>query len=181
GIKELRDKIKQTAKKIENPTDIKTQKITVGILGYPNTGKSSLINLLIGKKSAGTGAEAGFTKGLQKIKLTPDIVLIDSPGVIPESKYSSSKKEAIAQHTKLGGRSYSQVKNPELSVARIMKEYPGILESFYNLKLRSKRNVEELIEKLGRKKGFLKKGNKVNEDKTARFILKNWQEGKIKP
>ncbi len=177
GIADLRTRIKIEAKKISKPVD-ERGKITVGVIGYPNTGKSSLINILIGKSSAGTGHEAGFTKGIQKLKLTSEILLLDSPGVIPRRQYSSIDKKLISQQTKLGGRSYEQVKEPELVVARLVSEFPDVLEKFY--KIKADGDSEILIEKLGRKKGLLKKGNKVNEDQTARVILKDWQEGKIK-
>lgn len=101
GVKELRNLIKRQAKDVQKLGEI--EKVNVGIIGYPNTGKSSLINLLIGKNSAKTAAEAGFTKGLQKLKLSPGILLIDSPGIIPEEQYSAIKRDAITQHTKLGG------------------------------------------------------------------------------
>jgi len=189
GSKDLRNLIKTLAKqveKIESRTlkgdKIKDkggeEQIVVGVIGYPNTGKSTLINLLIGKSSAGTGAEAGFTKGIQKLKLAKDIILLDSPGVIPQKEYSGTKQKAIAKHTKVSGRSYSQVKNPEQIIAELIKEYSKTFDKHY--KIKSKANAEILIEELGRKKGFLKKAGEINEDKTARFILKEWQEGKIK-
>lgn len=187
GIKSLRDLIKKESKKIEKPQKKIIKKghiqksedetISVGIIGYPNTGKSSLINLLIGKSSAGVGSDAGFTKNIQKLKLTPEIMLLDSPGVIPKKEFSYTESEKIARRAIIGGRSYSQVKEPDIVIAEMMKEYPGILEKFYNID--AKGNSEILIEKLGKQKGFLKKGGKVNEDSTARFILKEWQSGKI--
>lgn len=172
GIRRLREQIKIQAKKI------KKDKIVVGVIGYPNTGKSSLINVLIGKSSARTGAEAGFTKAIQKLKLDSNIVLLDSPGVIPEKEYSGIQKEKIAEHTLVGGRSYAQVKEPDLVIAKLIKEYPNVLEKFY--KINAKGNSEILIEELGKKKGFRKKRGEVNEDKTSRYILKDWQTGKIK-
>ena len=176
GTKDLRNKIKIESKKIKLID--KNEKIAIGIIGYPNTGKSSLINILIGKSKAGTGSEAGYTKGIQKLKLTPGIMLIDSPGIIPKKEYSSIEQTKIAKQTKIGGRSFSQVKNPEFVVASIMKEFRGVLEKYYKIKAKS--NSELLIEELGKRKGFLKKGGVIEEDKTARFILKEWQQGKIK-
>lgn len=174
-IKKLRDLIKIFSKKIKKPFG---EKIIVGIIGYPNTGKSSLINLLIGKSSAGVGSEAGFTRGIQKLRLDENILLLDSPGVIPEKQYSHIEKEKISKQTIAGGRSYSQVKEPEIVVAKLIQVYPNVLEKFYNIQ--AKGDSEILIEELGRKKGFLKKGGLVDIDRTARFILRDWQIGEIK-
>jgi len=174
GITELRDKIKVEAMKIKK--EGKYTRVQVGIIGYPNTGKSSLINLLIRKTSAKTGSEAGFTKGIQKLRLTEDILLLDSPGVIPADEYSMVSEEKIAQHVKVGGRSYNQIKNPEFALNEIVKSNKKDLESFYKFKFN---DAEDLIEKIGKKKGFLKKGGEVNSDRTARIVLKDWQLKKI--
>jgi len=178
GSKELRTKIKITASSVKNKIDKKLNKITVGIIGYPNTGKSSVINLLVGKPAAGIGADAGFTKGIQKVNLTYNIVLIDSPGVIPNREYSSAEMFTASRHAKVGARSYSQVRNPEIVLSNLIKEFPSVFDNFYNIP--SDGDSEKLIEQLGRKKGFLKKNNEVDEDKTARMILKDWQEGRIR-
>ena len=70
------------------------------------------------------------------------------------------------------------MKDPEFVVAKIMQEHPTLLEKFY--KIESNGDVEALLEIFGRKHGFLKKGNQVDINRTARLILKDWQEGKIK-
>jgi len=178
GTKNLRERIKIESKKIKNVLDKQTGRVSIGIIGYPNTGKSSLINTLKGKRVAGTGSEAGFTKGLQKIKLSEDILLVDSPGVIPREEYSQTQQEKISQSTKLGGKSFSQIKYPDIVISDIVKTHQKALEKHYSIKTDG--DSEVLIEKLGKKKGYLKKGGIVDEDKTARFILKEWQEGKIK-
>ncbi len=199
GVNELRDKIKQEAGKIKKqgnfnrvqvgvPKDTlkgikgtriphEYRRIQVGVIGYPNTGKSSLINLLIGKTSAKIGAEAGFTKGIQKLRLTENILLLDCPGVIPADEYSMTNDEKISKQVKVGGRSYGQIKNPELALNEIVKSYQKELEKFYKIKFN---NAEDLIEKIGKKKGFLEKGGGVNSDRAARFVLKDWQLGIIK-
>jgi len=174
-IRKLRELIKILSKKIKKPFG---EKIIVGIIGYPNTGKSSLINLLIGRSSAGVGSEAGFTRGIQKLRLDENIFILDSPGVIPEEQDSHTEKEKISKQTIAGGRSYSQVKDPEIVVAKLISAYPQILEKFYNIQASG--DSEILIEELGRKKGFLKKGGLVDENRTAKYILRDWQTGEIK-
>lgn len=188
GVRDLRNLIKRVSKTIEKREmrEMKRDKvimgddkrIKVGVIGYPNSGKSSLLNLLAGKSAAGVGSEAGFTKNVQKIRLSEEIVLIDSPGVIPDEQYSVSDKIKISEHTLLGGKSYTQVKEPELVVSQIMQKFPGLLEKYYELEVEG--NPDELIEQLGHKKGFLKKGGTVNEDQTAREILRAWQLGEIR-
>jgi len=177
GIKELRDKIKILAKRLEEHVD-KRGIATVGVVGYPNTGKSSVINLLSGRNASRVGSEAGFTKGIIKVKLTPEILLLDSPGIIPNHAYSTSESKALSQHTKLGARGYNQVSNPSVVIADLMREYSAVIEKFYNIDAKGDSDV--LLETLGRRKNFLLKGNNIDEDKTARFILKDWQEGKIR-
>ncbi len=179
GIADLRNLIKREAREVENIINKdKSGKVTVGIIGYPNTGKSSLINILVGKSSAGVSAQSGFTKALQKLRLTEEIQLLDSPGVIPENEYSNIDKIKIAQHAKLGARDYSKVRDPEIAIAELMRDYSKALESHY--KIKSEGDSEMFIENLGKKKGFFKKGGIVDEDKTARFVLKEWQTGEIK-
>lgn len=172
----LRNFIKQEANKVRETVD--RDRVTVGVIGYPNSGKSTLINLLIGKGSAGTSPDAGFTTSIQKLRLSEGIVLLDSPGVIPPEQYSNQEAEKISRHAKVGGRHYSKVKEPDMVVHLIMKEHPGILEEYYDIEAGG--DVEELLEKLGRKKGYMKPGGIVDEDRAAREILKDWQEGNIR-
>lgn len=174
GIRELRIKIKAMVKKL----DIGWKRAHVGIIGYPNTGKSSLINLLTGKSSAKTGAEAGFTKGMQKIRLTSDILLLDTPGVIPESEYSHTRIEAIQKQAKVGARTIDKIRDPEIVVIELMKKNLKDIEKFYGVS--SKGDVDNLIEKVGKKMNFLKKGGVIDEDRTARQIIRDWQTGKIR-
>jgi len=172
GSSELREIIKIESKKIGK------EKIYIGVIGYPNTGKSSVINILIGKRSARVASEPGFTKGMQKVKLSKNIYLIDTPGVIPLYEDSNINKRDLVKHTLINVRSWDRVKEPEMIVYKLMQKYPGVLEKFYNFQVNG--DSEILIEKLGRKKGFLAKGDIVDVDRTSRAILRDFQEGKIR-
>lgn len=171
GIKELRNRISIEAKKL------KKERVYVGIIGYPNTGKSSLINSLTGRSSAKSSKEAGFTKGMQKIRLKEGIILLDTPGLIAESENSTLNRKDLAKHGKIGVRTMDKLKDPEFVLFELMKDYPNVFDKFFNIETGN--NTELLLEKLGRKMNFLKKGNLVDKDRISRYILKLWQEGKI--
>lgn len=157
---------------------IKKNAVNIGIIGYPNTGKSSLINFLVGRNITRTSSEAGFTKGIQKIKISDGIYLIDTPGIIPPKEKIFGNKELFVKHSQIGSITWDRTKNPEMVVFELMKEYPGILENYYGID--AKGDSELLIEKLGRKLCYLRKGNEVDEDRTAKHILRDWQKGKIR-
>jgi ribosome biogenesis GTPase A len=180
GSVKLRDLLKKLSKKIEHKKINKDNlnKTLIGVIGYPNTGKSTLINFLVGRPVARTGNEAGFTKGLQKLSLTKELMILDSPGVIPASEYSMSDKEKMSKHTLLSARSSGKVKNPELSIQYLMNEIPGIIEDHY--KLEKQEDSELLLEELAIRSNFKKKGNKPDIERAARVILTDWQNGKIK-
>jgi hypothetical protein len=152
--------------------------IYVGIIGYPNTGKSSVINLLTGKSSAKTSSEAGFTKGIQKIRLNRDIYILDTPGIIPNREKSIFNPALLKKNTEIGAVQYSQVKDPDFVIFKLMQDHLDLFEKYY--KIDAKGDSELLIEEYGRRNNLLRKGNKVDIDRSSRFILKDWQEGKIK-
>jgi len=171
GSATLRNLIKVEAKRL------KKDDINLGVVGYPNTGKSSLINSLVGRSVSRTSSEAGFTKGIQKVKISDGVYLIDTPGVIPvEERFGVNKK--LAKHSKIGAVTWYRASEPDMIIFEIMKEYPGILEGHYGID--SEGDPEILIERLGQKLKYFKKGGVVDEGRTAKQILRAWQEGKIK-
>ena len=174
GISELRDNIKIEAKKLH----ITGRKVQVGIIGYPNTGKSSLLNIISRKSSAKTSSDAGFTKGVQKISLTHDIVILDTPGLIPVSEYSHIREDAIKKQVKVGARTLDKIRDPEMIIFELMRTHSTQIEKFYGID--AKGDTEVLIEQLGRKRNFLRKGGIVDEDRTSRTIINDWQEGRIR-
>ena len=166
GTKMLREEILKNVSK---------DQIKVGVLGYPNVGKSSIINVLKGKKSAPTSSFSGYTKGLMDVRITSRIMLVDTPGVIPYMERDEFK------HALIGTKNVQQIKDPE-NVAIEMIEYlekKGInVAKFYN----SKKGKDELgtLENISLSRKMLLKGGIADTEKMAKIIIKDWQEGKLK-
>jgi len=154
------------------------QEVHVGVIGYPNVGKSSLINMLTGRGAARTSPKAGFTRGIQKIRLSQGLTLLDTPGVMSDEDAAASQSLNLKKHAMIGVRTYDSTKNPEFVIAQIMKEYPGLLESYYEINADG--DSEIILEELGKKRKFLIKGGAVDMDRVARIVLKDWQSGKIR-
>mgnify|MGYP002629649492 CR=1 FL=1 len=167
GTTMLRDRIMIEAKKHK----IKFPSIRVGVLGYPNVGKSSLINAMSGGSGAPTSSMSGYTKSLQKIRADKHLLFLDTPGVIPFKEKESEK------HSMIGSVDFTKVKEPDLAVMQIMKKFPGVIEAHYGTKVI--KDFEKSLENIALSKNIIKSGKEANIDKMARTILKDWQKGKI--
>jgi nuclear GTP-binding protein len=131
------------------------KQISVGIIGYPNTGKSSIINTLRKKAVCKTAPIAGETKVWQYITLTKRIYLIDCPGITaPEG----DEADIVLR----GGVRIENVQNPEQYISRLLQLVKiQYLERTYGI---SGWNDEtEFLAMLGRKGGRLLKGGEVDE------------------
>ena len=146
------------------------QKVSVGVVGYPNTGKSSVINALKGRKSASTSPHSGHTKAKQLIKITDNVYLIDTPGVLP---YMERDKIKLAM---IGAEDFTKTKDPDLAAMELIKNKKKMICKFYGVKESA---PEKVIEHIEIKYKRLSKGGKANINETARIILRDWQKGKI--
>lgn len=167
GTTILRDRILTET----NKHKIKSIPVKVGVLGYPNVGKSSLINAMSGGSGASTSSMSGHTKGLQKIRADKRILFLDTPGVIP------FMEKDIEKHSMIGSVDFTKVKEPDLAVMNIMKEFPGKIEKYYGVK--GNKDFEASIENMAISKNIIRSGNQPDIDKMSRTILKDWQKGKI--
>lgn len=145
--------------------------VVVGVLGYPNVGKSSLINALSGRKAALTSPHSGFTHGIQKIRVGMKIMLLDTPGVFP---YREKDEVLMAKH---GSIDYSKIKNPEVAALELIRDYKELFMKHYGLKTE---DLDEMLEELAFKTNKLQSGGKPDLDAAARMVLKDWQTGKIR-
>lgn len=147
----------------------KGEPCTVGVLGYPNTGKSSLINALAGRGGAKTGQEAGKTRGRQHIRVDKKILLIDTPGVLPYKQDDEIRLSII------GSKNPQNVKDPDLVAMKIIEISNA--KEYYNVE---GCDSELILENIGLKLKKMKKGGEVDIRNTSIKIIQDWQKGKIK-
>lgn len=150
--------------------------IVVGVLGYPNVGKSSIINMLAHKKKAKVSKKSGTTHGIHWININQEIKLIDSPGVIP------LQKEDEIRYGLIGAKDNEALKNPGLVAYAIIKLFleknKKAFEEFYKIEMSG--SVEDIINKIAEKKAFLLKGGIFDENRTFAIIVRDWQEGRLR-
>jgi ribosome biogenesis GTPase A len=166
------------------------------VVGVPNVGKSSLINRMVGRKSAKTGDKPGVTRGKQWLALENGMLLLDTPGILwpkfedPKTglnlAFCGSIKDEILPSEELA-----------LELLRVlMRDYPDLLTARYRLKeipaegdpgaaetpeeaARLANPALACMEDIARNRGFLLSGGRIDYDRTARTLLDEFRGGKI--
>ncbi len=167
GTKILRRTIKEAAPALP---------AVVGVTGYPKTGKSSIINALKGRHSASTSpvpGSPGYTRHVQLYRVEKNILMIDTPGVIP---VEGSELEKIIR-----GRSPEQLEDPVPSaielIKYIQKHVPYAFRQAYGVKSKEPlRILEEIAVKRG---WYYKKTHEPLIEEAARTIIRDYHRGKI--
>uniref|UniRef100_A0A8C4P0P5 G protein nucleolar 3 like n=1 Tax=Dicentrarchus labrax TaxID=13489 RepID=A0A8C4P0P5_DICLA len=151
--------------------DIKTA-ITVGVVGFPNVGKSSLINSLKRARACSVGATPGVTKCLQEVHLDKHIKLLDCPGIVMATSTTDAAM-ILRNCVKI-----EQLVDPlppveailrRCNKAQIMEHY-GVPDFHTAL---------EFLSMLARRQGKLRKGGLPDTDKAAKSVLMDWTGGRI--
>jgi len=165
------DTLLQLLKNYSRNRNIKTS-ITVGVVGYPNVGKSSVINSLKRSRAVGVSPTAGFTKTLQHVQLDKKVKLIDSPGVLFQD---SAKSDRLVLRNCFNPMDLEDAVGP---VSRLLaKCNPEMLMGLYTLTRFG--SPTELLVQLATSRGKLNKGGVPDLNAAARVILQDWNSGKI--
>uniref|UniRef100_A0A8C7FN48 Nucleolar GTP-binding protein 2 n=1 Tax=Oncorhynchus kisutch TaxID=8019 RepID=A0A8C7FN48_ONCKI len=148
------------------------KQISVGFIGYPNVGKSSVINTLRSKKVCNVAPLAGETKVWQYITLMRRIFLIDCPGVVYPSEDSES--DIVLK----GVVQVEKIRNPEEHIPAVLERAkPEYIQKTYRIPTWS--SPEDFLEKLAMRMGKLLKGGEPDLTCVSKMVLNDWQRGRI--
>eukprot|EP00762_Andalucia_godoyi_P003815 ANDGO_08568.mRNA.1 Guanine nucleotide-binding protein-like 3 homolog len=165
------DTLMQLLKNYSRSQQVK-KSITVGIIGFPNVGKSSVINSLKRARVAAVGNTPGLTKTSQNVKLDSNINLIDSPGII----FSSASLDAdviLRNAVKV-----EQIEDPTPAIDAVLNRCRREkLMELYSIPMFV--NTNEFLALIARKRGYLRKAGVPDYVRAGRTILDDWNSGKI--
>ncbi|KAH9948163.1 P-loop containing nucleoside triphosphate hydrolase protein [Amylocystis lapponica] len=160
-------------------------KLVVGLVGYPNVGKSSTINSLLGEKKVSVSSTPGKTKHFQTINLSPSLMLCDCPGLV-FPQFTTTSADLVCDGVLPIDQMREHIGPTGLVVKRIPKE---VLEATYGLSIKT-RGIEEggdgkitpedflIAYAIGR--GFMRSGQgNPDEARSARYILKDYVNAKL--
>lgn len=150
------------------------KQVSVGLIGYPNTGKSSIINALRGKKVTTTAPIPGETKVWQYVTLMKRIYLIDCPGIVPQNHHDAPQELLLRGVVRV-----ENVEHPEQYIpavlARVKKHH---MARTYGLSDWNNDHIT-FLELLARKGGRLLKGGEPDVDGVAKMVLNDFMRGRI--
>lgn len=151
--------------------------IRIMVAGIPNTGKSTIINALVGGKKTVTGNKAGVTKGKQWVRIR-ELELLDTPGTMPPA----FENQTLAKHLAyIGSMNDANIDFNDLAyelLNELKEKYPNFLKEKYGID-----DVDiptlELYEKICVRRGFLRKGGEYDYDRLATAIIDDFRKGRI--
>ncbi|WP_432694946.1 ribosome biogenesis GTPase YlqF [Marinobacterium sp. YM272] len=176
--KKLVQKIPELCKQAASARASAGRPVRAMIMGIPNVGKSTLINVLLGRKIAKVGNEPAVTKGQKRYSVHNGMALSDTPGILwpkiedPDSGYrlaaSGAIKDTAIEYDLVAG----------YAAGFLLAEYPELVTERFKLK-ETPDSAEKLIEQIGRKRGCLKPGGVVDSYKASDILLTELRAGKI--
>lgn len=185
GREELLSRLQSEAEEIASKKNKpQSQSVTVGFVGYPNVGKSSTINALVGEKKTGVTSTPGKTKHFQTLIISNKLTLCDCPGLVFPS-FTSSRYEMVASGVLPIDRMTQHRDVVQVTANRVPRH---VIELVYNIKLPKPKSYErqsrpplasELLRAYCASRGYVASSGLPDETKAARIILKDYIDGKL--
>lgn len=184
-VDELEALFLKNAPEIESKDTEHPRKTQIGLVGYPNVGKSSTINALIGAKKVSVSSTPGKTKHFQTIHLSPDVILCDCPGLVFPN-FATTKAELVCN----GILPIDQLREFTGPAGLVAQRIPqSFFEALYGVKVHIRPveeggtgvpTAEEILVAYAVARGFTKTGQgQPDESRAARHILKDYVSGKL--
>ena len=169
------DGLLQLLKNYSRSRGMKTA-ITVGIVGYPNVGKSSLINSLKRARAVNVGATPGVTTVAQTISLDSKVKLMDCPGIVfARAKTAEEQADVVLRNcVKL-----EKLESPEVPIEAILRRVTAE-QLMMQYDVGRFADATEFLTLVSAKRGFLRKGGAADHDAAARAVLHDWNSGALK-
>lgn len=157
-----------------------TKAVRLMVVGIPNVGKSSLINRLSGRASAKTGDRPGVTRGKQWIRLKNGMELLDTPGIL----WPKFEDQTTGMHLAFIGSIRDEIMDVETLACNLLEylrdHYASLLVQRYKLDGDiSVMEGYELLEYIGKKRGFVVSGGEIDTYRGANVILDEFRAAKI--
>lgn len=151
----------------------------VMIVGIPNSGKSTLINKLSGKKSTQTGDRPGVTKGKQWVRMRGNLEMLDTPGIL-WPKFEDDQVSLMLAFTGAIKDDILNIEEIGFEFIRFMrKNYFENLKERYDLKNAQDAETIELMNEIASNRGFLSKGKDIDYLRTAKTVLGEFRSGQL--
>lgn len=148
------------------------------IMGIPNVGKSTLMNALLNRRIAKVGDEPAVTKSQQRFELSPQLTITDTPGMMwPKIQYDSDGYMLAASHA-IGRNAVIDEEVAEFLAGILLERYPALLLSRYKIDV-SNMDAIDLLEAIGKRRGYLLKGGALDMEKTAMAFLVDYRSGTL--
>ncbi|MDD4170340.1 MAG: ribosome biogenesis GTPase YlqF [Desulfotomaculaceae bacterium] len=148
------------------------------VLGIPNVGKSFLINKLTGRRAARTGYKPGVTRGRQWIRITDNLELLDTPGILWPKLEDSETAFRLAVTGAIKEEVFSLYDVAGQLIELLAKKYPEAVMKRYKLQ-HLPEEAGELFRLIGISRGFIGAGGTVDLLKAAQSVMKEFREGNL--
>lgn len=150
------------------------------IIGIPNVGKSTFINKLAGRSAAQTGDRPGVTKSKQWIKVSPELELLDTPGIL-WPKFEDKRAGMYLAFTGAIKDEILDVNELAINLLQVLAEkFPEKLKGRYKLEeIPADMTTNMLLETIGRKRGCIIAGGEVDMLRASVMLLDEFRGGKI--